>query len=91
MRKTALTILGAVLIAGSAAQMATASEHHARKTYRAPVATGEQFRNANDSLARHVRSFCSQEPGNPYNEQTDYMGWSAFRDSGAWDSRNDCP
>jgi hypothetical protein len=31
MRKTALTLLGALLIAGSAAQVATASEHHARR------------------------------------------------------------
>jgi hypothetical protein len=30
MRKTAFTILGALLIAGSAVQMATASEHHVR-------------------------------------------------------------
>jgi hypothetical protein len=37
MRKTALTILGAVLIAGSAAQAASASEHHARKVHRASV------------------------------------------------------
>ena len=30
MRKTAFTLLGALLIAGSAMQMATASEHHLR-------------------------------------------------------------
>jgi hypothetical protein len=30
MRKTAFTILGALLIAGSTIQMAAASEHHAR-------------------------------------------------------------
>jgi hypothetical protein len=30
MRKAAFTILGALLIAGSAVQMATASEHHMR-------------------------------------------------------------
>jgi hypothetical protein len=30
MRKAAFTILGALLIAGSAVQMATASEHHVR-------------------------------------------------------------
>ena len=33
MRKTALTIFGALLISGLAVQMATASEHHARKSY----------------------------------------------------------
>ena len=91
MQKTAPTILGALLITGLTAQMAMASEHHQRKAYRAPMTTGEQFRNANDSLAWPARSFCSQEAGNPYNERTDYESWSAFRDSGAWDSRNDCP
>jgi hypothetical protein len=30
MRKAAITLVGALLIAGSAAQVATASEHHAR-------------------------------------------------------------
>ena len=87
MRKTVLTILGALLIAGSAVQMATASEHHLR---RAPVATGEQFRNANNLVEGSASTFCSTEPGNPYNPQTDYQGWSAWRQEGAWDSRNDC-
>lgn len=35
--------------------------------------------------------FCSQEAGNPYDEQTDYMAWSSWRQLGAWDSRHDCP
>ena len=90
MRKIALTILSALLIVGSAAQIAKASEHHVQNARRASAAMGEQFRNANDSFARRASGFCSQEAGNPYNEQTDYMGWSAFRESGAWDSRNDC-
>jgi hypothetical protein len=30
MRKAAITVIGALLIAGSAAQVATASEHHTR-------------------------------------------------------------
>jgi hypothetical protein len=33
MRKAAFTILGALLIAGSAVQMATASEHHMRQSH----------------------------------------------------------
>ncbi len=33
MRKTALTIFGALLISGLAVQMATASEYHARKAH----------------------------------------------------------
>jgi hypothetical protein len=88
MRKTVLTILGALLIIGSAVQMATASEP-ARNAYRVPAAASE-FRDANNSVEGGGKNFCSQEPGNPYNEQTDYTGWSAFRNSGAWDSRNDC-
>jgi hypothetical protein len=85
MRKTALTIIGALLIAGSTVQMATAAEHHMRDYPSA--ATGEQFRNANNSAAS---TFCSTEPGNPYNPATDYEGWSAWREDGGWDSRNDC-
>jgi hypothetical protein len=50
MRKTVLTILGALLIAGSAVQMASASEHHVRKAYRASIATSQQFRNAHNSI-----------------------------------------
>ena len=90
MRKTVLTILGALLIAGSAVQMATASEHHVRKAYRAPIAASQQFRNANNSVEGGASTFCSTEPGNPYNPQTDYQAWSAWRQLGAWDSRNDC-
>ncbi len=33
MRKTTLTVFGALLISGLAVQVATASEHHARKAY----------------------------------------------------------
>ena len=35
MRKKALTVIGALLIAGSAVQVASASEHHTRKVHRA--------------------------------------------------------
>jgi hypothetical protein len=51
MRKTILTILGALLIAGSSVQMTAAAERHTRKADRASVSTSQQFRNANDSLA----------------------------------------
>jgi hypothetical protein len=90
MRKSVLTILGALLIAGSGVQMAAAAEHHVREVHRARVAPGEQFRNANNSIDGRASTWCSTEPGNPYNPQTDYTGWSAFRASGEWDSRNDC-
>jgi len=98
MRKTVLTILGTLLIAGSAIQMASAAddvnsttEHHARKAQRTPVAANDQFLNANNSSAGGANASCQyREPGNPYNPQTDYTGWSSWRENGAWDSRNDC-
>jgi hypothetical protein len=90
MKKITLTILGALLIVGSAAQIATASARHVENARRAPAALGEQFSNANASFARRTSGFCSQESGNPYDKLTDYRSWSAFRQSGAWDSRNDC-
>jgi hypothetical protein len=51
MRKTVLTILGALLIGGSTVQMTAATERHTRKADRAPLSTSQRFRNANDSLA----------------------------------------
>jgi hypothetical protein len=57
MKKAALTILGALLIAGSAVQMATASEHHMRKAQRAPISASEQFRRANNSIEGYSNSF----------------------------------
>ena len=51
MRKTALTILGALLIVGSTVQLAAAAERHAHKSVRASVHASQQFRNANDFLA----------------------------------------
>jgi hypothetical protein len=90
MRQQALTILGALLIAGSAIHTVTASERHHQNGGRVPAGIGEQFRNANGSIAEQARGWCSQEPGNPYNKETDYTGWSAWRAGGGWDSRNDC-
>jgi hypothetical protein len=87
MRKTILIVVGALLIGGSAVQTATAAEHH---VHRVPAAPGEQFRNANNSVEGRAGTFCSTEPGNPYNPETDYQTWSAWRALGAWDSRNDC-
>lgn len=49
MRKILVTTIGALLIAASTAQIATAAEtHHARK---AKAATSQQFRNAHASVA----------------------------------------
>ena len=88
MRKTVLTILGALLIAGSAVQMASATEH-VRKARRTPAAASQQFLNANNA-AEGRGTTCSREPGNPYDPQTDYQLWSSWRENGSWDSRNDC-
>jgi hypothetical protein len=87
MRKTVLTIIGALLIAGSVVQTASASNYHVYKKFPAPAAASEQFRNANNSTGN---TFCSQEMGNPNDEQTDYQHWSAFRSAGGWDDRHDC-
>jgi uncharacterized membrane protein len=87
MQKTIMSALGALLIAASAAQITPAS---ARDAGHAPAASSEAFRNAYGSANDGAR-FCSTEPGNPYNPQTDYQGWSAWRASGSWDSRYDCP
>jgi hypothetical protein len=62
MRNT-VTILGALLIAGSAMQTAAAAERHPRKVHRAPVAATQQFRDANDSMA-----FPNQQIFSDYNQ-----------------------
>lgn len=86
MRKTVLTLFGAVLVAGSMVQMASATEHHTHK-HRAHVAS-EQFLNANNAV--HANAACQKEGGNPYDKETDYQSWSAWEQGGAWDSHADC-
>jgi hypothetical protein len=65
MRKTILTVLGATLITATTVQMAAASEHHARKTFRAPVPASQQFHNANNSASwsAQPRGYSSAGPG----------------------------
>jgi hypothetical protein len=87
MGKTMISTLGVLLIAGSAALITSAS---ARPVHREPVAANEPFLNSYNSVDGAANTFCSRDPGNPYNPDTDYMAWSAWRASGAWDSRNDC-
>ena len=85
MRKTMTSAVGVLLIAGSAVLITSASArtvHHA--------APSEQFRNSYNSVDGTASTFCSREPGNPYNPDTDYQAWSAWRQLGAWDGRNDC-
>jgi hypothetical protein len=50
MRKTVLTVLGALLMVGSTVQIAAAAGRHAHKSDRARLHATEQFRRANDSL-----------------------------------------
>ena len=50
MRKTVLTVLGALLIVGSTVQIAAAAERHALKSDRGRVHATEQFRKANNFL-----------------------------------------
>jgi hypothetical protein len=46
--RNALTILASVLLAGSLVQVAAASERHqAQRAHRAPVATGQTYRDSN--------------------------------------------
>jgi hypothetical protein len=54
MRKSVLTTIGALLIAASTAQIATAAEtHHARKAH---ATTSQQFRNANNAVSAPATS-----------------------------------
>jgi hypothetical protein len=85
MRKTMVSALGILLVAGSATLITSAS---ARPAHRA--AANEQFRDSYNSIDGTASAPCSREPGNPYTPETDYMAWSAWRAHGAWDSRNDC-
>jgi hypothetical protein len=80
-----MSALGVLLIAGSVAQVAPAFARHEPPR----AASSEALNNAYDSASGTAR-WCSTEPGNPYNPQTDYQTWSAWRGLGAWDSRNDC-
>jgi hypothetical protein len=87
MRRTLLETFGILLITVSAVQLNAASARYIREE---PVTNNELFRSANDTVGGRDAGFCSQEPGNPYDERTDFEQWSAWRASGAWDGRNDC-
>jgi hypothetical protein len=88
MQKTALTIFGALLVAGSMVQMASATEHHVRK-HRVHAAATEQFLNANN--AEHANAACQgREVGNSHDRDTDYQAWSNWEAVGSWDIRGGC-
>lgn len=42
----------------------------------------------NDTYAQ-ANACAGHEAGNPYNRDTDYLGWSAWRVRGGWDASND--
>jgi hypothetical protein len=49
-----------------------------------------QQRSTHGANAYAQASVCADhEPGNPYNKDSDYMGWSAWRVRGGWDASND--
>jgi hypothetical protein len=54
------------------------------------TATDAHIQDANNSFNVQQRKFCNEEPGNPYDERTDYQAWSAWRADGSYDGRNDC-
>jgi hypothetical protein len=75
MRKTVLTILGALLIAGSAVQMASASEYHARKAYRVPDAASQQLKFRGSYNQLNGPSYAAPLTSEEYRNQEDF-GWS---------------
>jgi hypothetical protein len=88
MQKTALTIFGALLVAGSMVQMASATEHHIRK-HRVHAAATEQFLNANN--AAPASAVCTdRDVGNSHDRNTDYQAWSNWEAVGSWDVRGGC-
>jgi hypothetical protein len=88
MQKTALTIFGALLVAGSMVQMASATEHHMRK-HRTHAAVSAQVLNANNAV--HANAACqNREAGNSFDKDTDYLTWSNWEAIGSWDVRGGC-
>ena len=90
MQKTALTIFGALLVAGSMVQMASATEHHIRK-HRVHAAATEQFLNANNAAPASANTACEgRDVGNSHDRNTDYQAWSNWEAVGSWDDRGGC-
>ena len=78
---TKLSLLGVAAIAACTALAAPAFAQHRT--------TSASALNAYDQTG----SCPGYDPGNPYNKETDFMDWSAWRARGGWDARNDykCP
>jgi hypothetical protein len=82
MRNTAITIIGALLIAGSAAQVASASENQARRVHRAPVYAQDQwnFRGAYDGPLYYAYIPQGQQAVRERNRQNfGFGGWDPSR------------
>ena len=93
MPKRFFAVIGVLLVTASTAGIATGATYHTRQSKLSPLS--QRFLNSNNlsegtSTWARSASCKNREPGNPYNMQDDYIGWSAWRASGAWDSRNDC-
>jgi len=93
MPKSLFVVIGVLLVTASTTGIATGATYHTRKAKLSHLS--QRFLNSNNlsegtSTSARSASCQNREPGNPYNMQTDYIGWSAWRASGAWDSRNDC-
>ena len=93
MPKSLFAVIGVLLITASTTGVATGATHHTRKAKLSLLS--QRFLNSNNlsegtSTSARSASCQNREPGNPYNMQNDYIAWSAWRASGAWDSRNDC-
>jgi hypothetical protein len=63
MRKAAFSVLGALLIAGSAVQMATASEHHTRNGKSHPRWDRAYNQSRDPYAARQTRDSASKDAG----------------------------
>jgi hypothetical protein len=75
MTMTKLRFLGIAAVAATAALSA-------------PAFAQQKAGSAPDVYAQ--RDTCGgREAGNPYDKQTNYWDWSAWRTRGGWDSRND--
>jgi hypothetical protein len=76
-RRTAMTKLSLIGVAAVAAYAALT------------VPTFAQHRTSAYEAYAQAGACPGHEAGNPYNKETDYLGWSAWRDRGGWDASND--
>jgi hypothetical protein len=70
---TKFTLIGAAIVVSSALAGPARAQH--------AVAHPDHYAQTNACQ--------NMEPGNPYNRDEDYMGWSAWRVRGGWDDHND--